>query len=409
MMASKDNIRLYKSLKIAPQSSKSYTLTVATDYSVNDYLEQYKRRYPFDTLFFSDAANSFIENYDQFISKYPEFFANKELFYKEPIKIPKKRRKVIDGKSEIQFRTIIEPKPELKLLQKKLLILLDDIFSIKASAFATAYIKNHSIKDNVLIHNKSNHFLRVDLKDFFTSTNKEYLHRSMLKLFEFGLLAFFEYYTNQNNIFTLESFEEHDKLLKRMDQILKATVELAILNDSLPQGSPLSPFLSNLVMLDVDVIINESIRQSELSNNLILYSRYADDMIFSSFSKIDKKGLILKLEDILEKTPYSINKLKTNYYRLPGKVKLNGLTISNDHVVTIGNKQKQEIKRNLFRRLIQMEKGLFDSSLNMSLLGKLAFIRMVEPKFYDSLLQTYCAKFSIQIDKFFSYMITGVK
>lgn len=405
----KDNIRLYKSLKIAPQSSKFYNITIATDYSVTEYLEQFKKRYPFDTLFFCDAANSFVQKYDEFISKYPEFFENKNLFYKEPLKIPKKRRKIINGKSELHYRTIIEPKPELKLLQKNLLVLLSDIFSIKASAFSTAYVKNLSIKDNALIHVKSNHFLRIDLKDFFSTTSKEFLHSSLLKLFEFGLVAFFEHYSSLGNIFTIELFEEHNKLLKRMENILNATVELATLDNSLPQGSPLSPFLSNIVMLEVDFIINESIRHSNLSNNLILYSRYADDMIFSSFSKIGRKELVLKLEEILKQTPYTINKVKTNYYRLPGKVKINGLTISNDHNVTIGNRQKQEIKRNLFRRLIQMEKGLFDSSLNMSLLGEISYIRMIEPNFYDALLNTYCDKFSIQKNNFISYMLTGVK
>lgn len=374
-----------------------------------EYLKQFKTRYPFDTLFFSDSANSFVENYNKFLSNYPEFLTNKDLFYNKPVKIPKKRRLIVNGKSEIQYRTIIEPKQELKLLQKRLLTLLSDIFSIKASSFSMAYIKNISVKDNVYIHSKSNHFLRIDLKDFFTSTKKDYLCNSILKLFEFGLLAFYKHYLKQGNIFTLEAFDEHSALLNRMDEILSATVELGTFNDSLPQGSPLSPFLSNIAMLSVDYDINETIRHSDLSNNLILFSRYADDMIFSSFSKIDKKRLVLKLQAILEETPYKINNLKTSYFRLPGKVRLNGLTISNDHKVTIGNKQKLQIKRDLFRRLIQMEKGMFDASLNVSLLGKLAYIRMIEPKFYDDLLSTYCPKFSIQKNEFESYMLTGAK
>jgi hypothetical protein len=402
-------LTLFKSLKIAPQSSKSYTITLATKYSITEYLSQFKKRYPFDTLFFSDAANSFIENYDKFINKNPEFFNHKDLFYNEPKQIPKKRRKVTNGKSELQFRIIIEPKAEIKALQKQLLILLSRIFSLKASAFSTAFTKDLSIKDNVIIHKKSNHFLRIDLEDFFSTTSKKYLRESLLSLFEFGLVYFYEYYTSTGNIFTLELFEEHEELLNRMIRLVDATVELSTLNGSLPQGSPLSPFLSNIAMLKVDYIINQSVRKSDFSNHLVIYSRYADDMIFSSFSRINRKEIINEITRILGETPYKINKLKTIYYRLPGKVKLNGLTISNNHQVTIGNKQKQEIKRNLFRRLIQMEKGLFDSSLNMTLLGKLSFIRMIEPDFHDMLLAKYCIKFKIPRENFNSYLLTGAK
>ena len=57
---------------------------------------------------------------------------------------------------------------------------------------------------------------------------------------------------------------------------------LCCLNNVLPQGAPTSPYLSNLFMLDFDVHIARYCKE-----HAIYYTRYADDLTFSSDSNID--------------------------------------------------------------------------------------------------------------------------
>ena len=66
-----------------------------------------------------------------------------------------------------KYRTIYEPKPLLKHIQKQILANILNDRSI--SKYATAYHKGLSIKANALPHVKKDVILKLDIKDFFES------------------------------------------------------------------------------------------------------------------------------------------------------------------------------------------------------------------------------------------------
>lgn len=136
------------------------------------------------------------------------------------------------------FRQISEPLPSLKEIQRWI---LDNILiNIETSAYAKAYIKKKSIKDNARFHKKQKIVLSLDIKNFFNSISSD-------KIFDvFWKLGY-------------------------KDDVAVMLTNLCCLNGSLPQGAPTSPMLSNIVLKDFD----DEIASYTLERK-IRYTRYAE-------------------------------------------------------------------------------------------------------------------------------------
>lgn len=169
------------------------------------------------------------------------------------------------------FRTIYEPLPNLKIIQKWIQNNILD--NIKVSVFAKAYRKNTNLKDNIRFHKGQKIVLKIDLEDFFGNLKQK------------GILKFF-----RDLGYTLE--------------LSVVLAKLCTINGSLPQGAPTSPSLSNILMKDFDEKISEYCK-----TNRIRYTRYADDLTFSGdfdvkilYSEIKKNLSILRLKINIKKT-----------------------------------------------------------------------------------------------------------
>jgi len=145
-----------------------------------------------------------------------------------------------DGKS---LRKITEPLPSLKEIQ--LWILENILYKLPVSRYAKAYVRKRNIIDNVKYHVGKEKVLNLDIINFFPSikrTKVEALFRQM------------GYSSNISNLLS----------------------KLCCLEDSLPQGAPTSPYLSNLLMNKIDSVIADFCKSEQ-----IRFTRYADDMTFS--------------------------------------------------------------------------------------------------------------------------------
>lgn len=164
------------------------------------------------------------------------------------------------------MRQISAPCEQLHQALDELKYLLEREFFAKYHTSAFAYVKGRSTIDAIRRHqeNNSRWFLKIDFHDFFGSLTEDFVHRELEKIFPFCLLY--------------ENTEHRD--------ILKKTLSICFLNGSLPQGSPISPLLSNLVMLPTDYAIAKLARENSPH---IKYTRYADDMIFSSDLNFETK------------------------------------------------------------------------------------------------------------------------
>lgn len=152
-------------------------------------------------------------------------------------------------------RIIDAPSPELKLLQRRLSDLLqncqEDFLASpnRVRSAAHGFVRERSIISNAYPHRHRKYVFNLDLHDFFGSIN-------------FGRVR--GYFISDRN------FQLHPKVATILAQI-------ACHNNRLPQGSPCSPIVSNLIGHILDTHLIQLAKKHGLQ-----YTRYADDITFST-------------------------------------------------------------------------------------------------------------------------------
>jgi hypothetical protein len=153
-------------------------------------------------------------------------------------------------------RTIMAPNPRLKMVQRRLADLLLDIqfeqesFKTKKQCIlAHGFKKELSIVTNAQNHRNRRYVFNVDLKDFFPTLN-------------FG---------------RVRGFFIHNEVFKLNPDVATVIAQLACHNNQLPQGSPCSPVISNLLGHILDIHLNRLAKKWRCT-----YTRYADDLTFST-------------------------------------------------------------------------------------------------------------------------------
>lgn len=205
-----------------------------------------------------------------------------------------------------KYRTIYEPNSILKQIQKQILVNILNNKSI--SKYAKAYHKGIQLKDNAIFHINKEIILKLDIENFFEN------------------ISFLDIY---NSCFPIEYFP------KSVGMIL---TYLCTYNNHLTQGSPTSPYISNLVMKEFD---------EELGNwcNLrnISYTRYSDDMTFSG--QFNPSELIVKVRKMLYKLDLSLNNDKIRIIHKSSRQNVTGIVVNEKMQVNIKyrNKIRQKI------------------------------------------------------------------
>lgn len=166
-------------------------------------------------------------------------------------------------------REICAPTDQLKLLQRRLANILyacrDEID--KASGLGSlshGFRRGHSIVTNAKPHHGRRFVLNLDLKDFFPS-------------FNFGRVRGF--------FIKNKAFELNEKVATLIAQI-------ACYENGLPQGSPCSPVISDLLAHLLDVRLAKMAKAQGAT-----YSRYADDLTFSTNKKAFPPALASQKDD----------------------------------------------------------------------------------------------------------------
>nr|WP_307887998.1 reverse transcriptase domain-containing protein [Acinetobacter seifertii] len=149
-------------------------------------------------------------------------------------------------------------------------------------------------------------------------------------------------------------------------------------------GAPSSPFISNFIMYSFDVVVNEY-----CSEKGIIYSRYADDLTFST----KQAGLLSHLPKIvseklnsLYKKSIRINSEKTTFVSKAHSRKVTGLILTNQNNVSIGRTKK----RNISAMVHQYKIGkIIDKKEIEKLIGLVNFAVYIEPDFLNFLIKKY--------------------
>lgn len=174
-----------------------------------------------------------------------------------------------------------------------------------ASKFAHGFMPERSIVTNAQEHLGKAWVLNMDLENFFGSFGYEQVKQLFLS-------APFEFDT----------------------PVAEYAAKLCTSSYGLPQGAPTSPMLSNWLCLELD----QQLLDFSMKNNLN-YSRYADDITFSSSRSIpgelltkDFKTRAWKLGDkisqLIESYGFKINSSKTRLQTHHQKQEVTGLTVN---------------------------------------------------------------------------------
>ncbi len=186
-------------------------------------------------------------------------------------------------------RIIEAPETRLKSIQRWI---LDEIInSFEPSACATGFRKGLSIVDNAKKHVGKELVINFDIKDFFPNIT----YADILRLF-----VYMGYKKDVAHLLT--------KLCTNASNVL-------------PQGSPASPAISNLILLKLDK------RLSCLAETIDCdYSRYADDITFSGKKTI--KNIVPLVKRIIFDEGFEINENKVRLQYSYQRQEVTGLIVN---------------------------------------------------------------------------------
>ena len=278
--------------------------------------------------------------------KEDNFLSKKENFY-ETFNIPK---------ASGGYRTITAPIDCLKIAQKQILKDMTNKMKYLPSNNAHGFTKNRNCKTAMQVHqnNKSKYFLKLDIHDFFGSVTKTTIENAMEKHWAFKAL------TQTQKYYILE---------------------ICTLNDVLPQGSPMSPMLGNLVLHEFDYYLDKKLKKEHL-----IYTRYADDLLISSTDDFRNKvpELIEYIKSELGKLGLTISDKKTRYGNYSGRNWNLGIMYNKDGNLTVGYKKKKLFKNILHNMEKQDE---IKSEDYMKIQGQLAYAAYIEPEYFEPFIQ----------------------
>jgi len=223
----------------------------------------------------------------------------------------------------VGFREILAPKVNLKRIQEKLFY--EILLKVKASDFAHGFIRGRSIVSNASKHLGVNIIYNIDLKNFFPSIKFD----KVLKLFKSigysGLIS--------SLLASICTFAP---------RFYKSSIKKWILIKSqlpyLPQGACTSPAISNLVCKVLDEELNEIGKQNEF-----IFTRYADDITFSSKTKDNiPKDFRNRIFNCIKKHGFTVNKTKEKFSLNHSRMVVTGLIV---------HKNELSIPRNWIKNL----------------------------------------------------------
>lgn len=264
-------------------------------------------------------------------------------------------------KSSGGMRRIDAPLPELKDALTVLKSKLEGPFKALYHTCAFAYIHGRSTVDAVKRHqnNESNWFGKLDLHDFFGSTTLEFVMNQLAMIYPFS------------------------EVIKRPEgrAELSKALELGFLNGGLPQGTPLSPTLTNIMMIPVDYELSKALRSGRFENMNFVYTRYADDFHISSRKSFSIAAVQNTIIEVLKSfnAPFSLNQKKTRYGSRNGKNWMLGVMLNGDNNITIGHKKKDQLRASLTNFARDYKNGNpWSSGEIMYVLGLHSYYLMVE-------------------------------
>lgn len=248
-------------------------------------------------------------------------------------------------KSDGSKRKLSVPDLILKLVQKSI---ADNILiQYPISKYAKAYKPGSSIQKNARPHVGKKKILKLDIEGFF-----DHILYSRVK----------------DTVFYEEKYSEAIRILLTM---------LCYYNDSLPQGAPTSPAITNIIMYDFDETVGAFCNEKNIA-----YTRYCDDMTFSGC--FDEREIISFVKGELRKLGLFLKNRKTAVISASKRQVVTGIVVNEKMNVT------KDYKKTIRQEIYYIKKFGLDEHLKrlgisdkqqyvLSLKGRIAFVLQTIP------------------------------
>lgn len=277
-------------------------------------------------------------------------------------------------------RVINRPMGALGMMQKALSVIFTICMKIHPKAMG--FTEGKSVVTNAQLHIGKNYVYNIDLKDFFHSFKKWQIKR----------------------IFTQTPFQLPEEIANYLASLCVHTIDIDGKKEQvLPQGAPTSPILTNILCKKMDIALDKLAKKYKAT-----YSRYADDITFSSNKSVFNNPIFLQeLEAIIHKNKLQINPKKTRLQKKTNRQEVTGITV-NEKLNTTRKYVKQirmwlyliekyGVKKaeTIFRKDYIKEKGHIKYNQNpmFSVIGgKLLYLKMVKSQ-EDSTYQKLAQRF----------------
>jgi len=229
-------------------------------------------------------------------------------FYCNPARAHKAYKHFKIAKKSGGYREISAPTKSLNSILTCLNVIFQALY--QPSSVAKGFLPGKSVIDNASVHVGMNYIFNTDIKDFFPSINQARVW-AVLQLKPLN--------------FTREAANLIAGLCCMRVENEESTGDEDKYKYVLPQGSPASPILTNIVCQKLDHRLQGLAKRFELN-----CSRYADDITFSSSHNIyDKEGAFCKeLKRIIEDQNFKMNVGKTRLQTKSMRQEVTGLVIS---------------------------------------------------------------------------------
>lgn len=288
-------------------------------------------------------------------------------FYANTDHVPTEKRYrsfSIPKKKKGEYRKISSPVRQLRIIQHYIKVILEELY--KPSDCVMGFIKNRNVVDNAKKHLNKYYIQNLDIKDFFPSITQDMVLRCLIH----------EPYKIEYNV----AFIIARLCCIRRDDGSKV----------LPQGSPTSPILANMVCSKLDARVMKLAVRFHLD-----YTRYADDMTFSGqYNSFNDEGRFMtELTSIIESNNFKLNPEKKRIQKYGSRQEVTGIIVSSK--TNVRRKYVKELRSMLHnweswgyakanKRFVECYKrvghkrGLVIPEMKNAIDGKLEYLKMVK-------------------------------
>lgn len=211
-------------------------------------------------------------------------------------------------------RVLSIPPKFTRIIQTKFNEILQKIYIPLKPVHGFIKMENNNPKNiisNASQHIQKSYVINVDIENFFDTIN-------------FGRVR---------GLFLSKPFNTNEHIATKLAQ-------LAVYDNKLPQGSPVSPTISNLICKKLDHELIKVAKEYSLT-----YTRYADDITFSTYKKkINSTRIIRAISKVIKDNGFTINTEKTRIQNFNQTQIVTGLKVN----------QKLNLRRKYIKQIRSM-------------------------------------------------------